>query len=81
MAPSARKQEVVMTTTHSTRPDDPQKAREWDTGYAYGFEDNRIQHWQRSSYSPSFLLGYDAGKAEIDELVEAAWEKFYGFEL
>lgn len=70
-----------MTTNHSSRPKDPQGKEKWDEGYAYGFDGNRIRYWHRSSYSLSFLLGYDAGKAELDELVEYAWEKSYGLEL
>ena len=45
--------------------------REWEAGYAHGFDDNGIEPCR---HSQSFLLGYKVGKAEIDELIEEAVE-------
>lgn len=72
-----------MTTNHTTRPSDTQEAQEWDRGYAYGFDGNRILYWKRPNYSSAFLLGYDVGAAELEELVEwAVWEnENYGWWL
>jgi hypothetical protein len=72
-----------MTLIHSTRPSDPKEGEEWDRGYAYGFAGNRIPHWYGSGHSRLFLLGYDAGAAELEELVEwAVWEnENYGWWL
>lgn len=42
----------------------------WLEGYYYGFDDNYIKPWEYRYYSASFLAGYRAGKAEINELVE-----------
>ena len=47
---------------------------QWETGYAYGFDDNVIEHWRYPNYSHAFILGYRVGKAEIDQLVEEAWQ-------
>lgn len=61
-----------MTTTQSTRPSEPSERRKWDAGYAHGFDDNYIAPWEYPFYSPPFILGYLAGKADIDQLVEEA---------
>jgi len=56
---------------------DSQSARdrgEWKQGYTFGFEDNHIPHWRRRFYSAAFISGYDAGKNEIDLLVDEAVE-------
>jgi hypothetical protein len=50
---------------------------EWEEGRAYGFDDNYIEPWRYRFYSPAFILGYRVGKAEIDRLVEAAYEQNY----
>ena len=63
-----------MTTNHTSRPSDPTEQKKWDAGYAHGWDDKNIPYWRRSAYSPSFLLGYDVGKVEIDHAVEDAVE-------
>ena len=46
--------------------------RLWNDGWARGFADEHIPHWRFRSYPTSYILGYRAGKLEIDELVEEA---------
>lgn len=47
---------------------------EWKRGQAYGFNDNHIEAWQYRFYKPASILGWRAGKEEIDALVEEAAE-------
>ena len=57
----------------------PERAlEEWQAGYHFGFQDNYIQWWQYRYYSRSFLLGWRAGKNEIDCLVDQAAQSNYG---
>jgi len=53
---------------------------EWQEGYRFGFDDNYIESWWLRHYTATFLMGYRAGKAEIDRLVEIAYERCYGLE-
>ncbi len=50
---------------------------EWEAGYSHGFGDNYIETWRYRFFSKSFLLGYRAGKAEIDKLVDEAAQSRY----
>ncbi|MFH1142233.1 MAG: hypothetical protein V1695_00810 [Candidatus Uhrbacteria bacterium] len=45
---------------------------EWEKGRAFGFADNNIPYWRWNFYSPTFILGYRVGKAEIDRMVDDA---------
>ncbi len=47
---------------------------EWERGHRYGFDDNYIAPHRRQYYSKSFILGWYAGKMEIDFLVDVAAE-------
>jgi len=60
--------------------DQKRRMSEWEKGRTYGFNDNRIEWWQYRHYSPSFILGYRDGKAEIDHLVELAVQRNYGLD-
>jgi hypothetical protein len=50
---------------------------EWERGYAYGFGDNFIEPHRYVFFSKTFVLGWAAGKAEIDYCVEIAAESRY----
>jgi hypothetical protein len=50
---------------------------EWEKGYQYGFDDNYIESYRYQYYSKTFILGWAAGKAEIDRCVEIAAESRY----
>ena len=50
----------------------PEAKVEWNEGWAVGFADEHIEWWQEKFYSPTFILGYRVGGAEIDRLVEEA---------
>jgi hypothetical protein len=63
-----------MTKTNNAGDYIARHASEYDAGYAFGFDDNKIPHWRREGYSTEFLRGYDVGKAEIDALVVQADE-------
>lgn len=59
---------------------------EWKAGYRHGFnwddeEYGYIETWKYCRYSKSYILGYRAGEAEIDRLVELAFQRCYGLEL
>lgn len=55
----------------------------WRRGHSRGFacDDgwNRIEWWQYSYFSATFLLGYRVGKAEIDRLADEAAERNYSY--
>ena len=56
----------------------PEAMEEWNRGYEYGFADN---YWPYYWYSPkkTYVLGYIAGRAEIDRRVEIAVENNYSY--
>lgn len=55
----------------------------WQKGREHGFQSDypdvgRIPPWAFDHYNPTYILGYEAGKAEIDRLVdEAALSRSY----
>lgn len=58
---------------------------EWERGYQHGFhwdldDYGAIQPYQYGFYSKTYLLGYRAGEAEIEELVDQARERNYGYD-
>lgn len=64
---------------------DAQLLAKWEAGYQHGFncddeEYGRIETWQYRHYSKSYILGYRVGEAEIDRLVELAFQRCYGLE-
>lgn len=52
----------------------PEAMNKWQMGYEFGFGDSHLNWWQFDWLSPSYVLGYRAGKAEIDGLVDAAYD-------
>ena len=54
-----------------------QALTEWEKGYHFGFDDNYIESWCYRHYSKEYILGYLAGKAEIDRLVDDAAQRRY----
>ena len=53
----------------------PGAIKEWERGHARGWNwdfEGPIPRWQSQSFSTTFMLGYQVGKAEIDRLVEEA---------
>lgn len=57
----------------------PELMAQWKEGFDYGWEDNIIQQYNARYYPPTFYLGYRAGKAKIDELVDnAAQSRCFG---
>jgi hypothetical protein len=65
-------QEEVMTTLVA-QPDEAND-HEWSRGYRFGFDDNYIEPWRHCYYSNAFIRGYEAGKAEINRLIDEAVE-------
>lgn len=55
----------------------PADMAEWRRGRSFGFADNHIQAWEYRFYTSAFILGWRAGKDEIDGLVEQAAESNY----
>jgi len=45
---------------------------EWQKGCDFGFADNNIPYWLWDNHSPTFILGYRVGKAEIDRMADDA---------
>ena len=59
----------------------PEAMEEWRRGRSFGFEDNIINPAQLSRHYPiTWVLGYRAGKAEIERQVECAFEHSYDLE-
>lgn len=53
---------------------------EWKKGFSRGWRwdfDGPIHHWNWKYYSKSFILGYVAGKQEIDSLVDEVAQARY----
>lgn len=48
----------------------PESEEKWEKGFTFGFADNHIPHWLWKNYPQSFILGWRAGRAEIDRLVD-----------
>ncbi len=63
----------------------PEAMAEWKRGHEHGFnydheEYGRIELWNQH-YSLTYRMGYRVGEAEIDKLVQIAYERCYGLEL
>jgi hypothetical protein len=52
-------------------PESRGNLEQWNAGWASGFAEDFIPTRSYSQYNPSFILGYRAGKNEIEQLVEA----------
>ncbi|KKR36227.1 MAG: hypothetical protein UT69_C0033G0002 [Candidatus Yanofskybacteria bacterium GW2011_GWE1_40_10] len=52
---------------------------EWESGWREGSGDNYLRAYQLRYHAPSWRLGYRAGKAEIDRLVEEAIDRNYNY--
>ncbi len=59
--------------------DQPKERAEWERGCDDGWNDEIIRWYERRHSSPAYLLGFDAGKAEIDTLVDRAVEHNYSY--
>ena len=56
---------------------DPKLLADWEKGRDYGFGDSTIKPYEYQHYPKPYILGYRAGKAEIDDLVDEAAQSRY----
>lgn len=50
--------------------DDPELIKEWEHGYWYEWEGSLLEPYEYPHHSKTFLLGYWAGKGEINLSVD-----------
>lgn len=54
---------------------DPTQQKAWSQGFNAGWDGSlQLQAWEYRFYSKAFILGWLAGKAEVDQAIDAAVE-------